>query len=71
MNGELNHLCCGEYYTCGGGKFSVGCGPGDCCFIGSPLMELSRDGGTSEAGARLPIITKQFYPPASYEKDHP
>lgn len=36
MAGDLSGMCCVQHYTCGGGKFSVGCSAGECCFIGSP-----------------------------------
>ncbi len=35
MAGNLSGMCCWEHTTCGGGKYSVGCNAGECCYIGS------------------------------------
>lgn len=35
MNGQPNHMCCGENEACGGGKYEVGCAADMCCFVGS------------------------------------
>lgn len=45
--GVFDHTCCPEQFTCGGGKWSVGCPADACCFIGPPSEELKRasDGG--------------------------
>jgi hypothetical protein len=47
MDGKPNGSCCGQNKTCGGGKYSVGCPAGECCFIGEPpdMLKLQVDGG--------------------------
>lgn len=54
MDGKYNHMCCWQHYTCGGGKYSVGCGEGECCFIG---------GGTGTYGASPQPNRPQFRAP--------
>jgi hypothetical protein len=46
MQGKDNGSCCPDGETCGGGKYSVGCPAGQCCYVGEGAR-LHGDGGAS------------------------
>jgi|HubBroStandDraft_4_1064222.scaffolds.fasta_scaffold598380_2 hypothetical protein len=50
MAGKDDGTCCPETTTCGGGKWSVGCGVDSCCYLGQSEPEARRtDGGVDGA----------------------
>jgi hypothetical protein len=57
MQGKPNGMCCDEGETCGGGKYSVGCGtPGEqiCCDIRSSPAFLKKGTDAGSTHAQLP-----------------